>query len=87
MVEKNDGGPAFPRTAADPDWGGGTESFEGMSLRDYFAAKAVVGIWSNESWVHVLITKAENKGLSTARGIAKCAYELADAMLEERRET
>ncbi|HOW49901.1 MAG TPA: hypothetical protein PLB26_19845 [Rubrivivax sp.] len=49
-----------------------TRQDAGMSLRDYFAAKALAGIAStyHENW--------------TPESAAKNAYELADAMLAER---
>ncbi|EEC0934979.1 hypothetical protein UM48_000248 [Salmonella enterica subsp. enterica] len=46
----------------------------GMTLRDYFAAKAMQGICAHsDSW-----------DISTHNGIAIVAYEIADAMLETR---
>jgi hypothetical protein len=48
-------------------------TFGGMSLRDYFAAKAMQGIASTE------------RGMSTeASMVAISAYQVADAMLEAR---
>lgn len=66
----DDGGPAFPGapTLADPA--------EGMSLRDYFAAKALQGLLSN-CWL-------ETDGVGVP-GFAKDAYNFADAMLQARR--
>ena len=50
-----------------------TYAFAGMSLRDYFAAKAMQGIASTE------------RGMSTeASMVAISAYQVADAMLEAR---
>lgn len=50
--------------------------YYGMTLRDYFAAKAVQGICSHsDTW-----------GLPTASAIAEQAYLIADAMLTERGE-
>lgn len=60
-----DGGPAFPRAANQWASDNGTE---GMSLRDYFAAK-------------VLQVACEDQ---TAAVAAKVAYEYADAMLKAR---
>lgn len=49
-------------------------SEQGMSLRNYFAAKAMQGICAHEdTW-----------GIATNAGIAKSAYELADAMMVAR---
>jgi len=50
-----------------------TYAFAGMSLRDYFAAKAMQGIASTE------------RGMSTeASMVAISAYQVADAMLQAR---
>ncbi len=61
-MSKDTGGPAFP-----------SERFkeEGMTLRDYFAAKAMQGLLACD-WVD------ENTD------IAQAAYEVADAMIKER---
>ena len=65
------GGPAFPCTEdnyADPRW-----SYEGMTLRDYFAAKAISGACADSLPDKLYCEVA-----------AKRAYELADAMLKAR---
>ena len=49
--------------------------YGGMTIRDYFAAAAIQGVLSNSS------TKF-NEGWM--KGLAKGAYEIADAMLEAR---
>ncbi len=76
-MSKNNGGPAFPRPVSEDDgrYGRNQEQYEaqeGMTLRDYFAAKALAGMASqfHEHWTTV--------------GIAQAAYELADAMIAER---
>ena len=61
------GGPAFPTTQY--DHGGETD---GMTLRDYFAAKAM------QALVHVQVKTAQSQ-------TAETAYEWADAMLEARK--
>lgn len=48
---------------------------EGMTLRDYFAAKAAGAVWASLS---------DMPADSAARLTAKFAYEIADAMLKER---
>lgn len=58
------GGPALPVDEAH-------SNFDGMTLRDYFAAKAMAAY----------ISHPESVGL-TEENIAKCAYDMADAMLE-----
>lgn len=79
---KEDGGQAFPA----PAWKRrfptpGTpplhvDAVPGMSLRDYFAAKAMQG----------LLAQSVGTALSSSVGDgAKYAYEMADAMLEERK--
>lgn len=69
MTNKNDGGAAFPQS--------GYERWApegGMTLRDYFAAKALQGICAHpDTW-----------GMQTPLIIAKECYTLADAMLEAR---
>ncbi len=60
------GGPAFP--AMHFDLG---DDEHGMTLRDYFAAKAMLGLLNSTR-------------ISQPDWIAKDAYEMADAMLKER---
>ena len=69
----NDGGPAFPTT--DPNYEQ-KYSGAGLSLRDYFAAKALLGILS--------AGREPQYGGSSMGGDAHAAYALADAMLAER---
>jgi len=61
-MSKNNGGPAFPHHELD---------HHGMTLRDYFAAKAMEGMLA--------------KGQSTA-DVSRWAYFVADAMLKAREE-
>lgn len=67
MSTRKNGGPAFPVPASES-----LPAVDGMTLRDYFAAKSLAGMASqyHEHW--------------TEQRIAECAYELADAMLKER---
>jgi len=73
------GGPAFPRPHSDDQQRNGVDDYpgnafydqEGMSLRDYFAAKALV-LAIND--------------LDTFPGMAAVAYAMADAMLEARKQ-
>ena len=72
----NTGGPAFPCSdILERDSKGSFQGVEissaGMSLRDYFAAKAMLGIHE----------RVDSGGFAR---VAKLAYELADAMLEAR---
>lgn len=70
--------PAFPQKRQIYRSGFATKEYEpveGMTLRDYFAAKAMQGICNSRS-------HSELKGHAIAS--AKVAYELADAMLKAR---
>lgn len=70
--EQDDGGPAFPIVETDLILG--TRIDTGMTLRDYFAAKAMAAMLSIEQ-VHLDHGETE---------IAVWAYQQADAMLAER---
>jgi hypothetical protein len=76
MSTKDNGGPAFPCDVFDPEVNG-PEQHEGMTLRDYFAAKAMTSLIGMLPWV----TTAKDGEPSV---IAKRAYEVADAMLKAR---
>lgn len=67
MTEQTTGGPAFPDGSIN-EWG---IAKSGMTLRDYFAAKAMLGLLNSTR-------------ISQPDWIAKDAYEMADAMLKER---
>lgn len=79
-MSKNNGGPAFPLAIYDGDSIGISR---GMSLRDWFAAKAMQGIYA----CPVQLYRADGTPMPdpiTSADIAKMAYEEADAMLAER---
>lgn len=90
-MSEQDGGPAFPV----PDGRGHPHSF-GMSLRDYLAAKALVGMFSGgghrdvaaaieeECRDQAIATTATDIGHFAEERIASMAYAMADAMLAER---
>ena len=65
MEKINDGGTAFP-------WSNNS----GMSLRDYFAAHAMMG----------MLAAPDKEDPATQRGVAEHAYRQADAMLRARKE-
>ena len=67
----NTGGPAFPAHHYDL-----VDGEHGMTLRDYFAAKAMQGL--------LAAGRDPQYGGSSAPGDAKAAYMLADAMLKAR---
>lgn len=68
----NDGGPAFARPGMNSNWERGQQ--EGMTLRDYFAAKAMAA----------LLTQPEAANNWADERVAEWAYNAADAMLAER---
>jgi hypothetical protein len=70
MSDANTGGPAFPVPLDAFD------DREGMTLRDYFAAKAMQGILAG---THPIVKETEP--LPT---VARVAYAQADAMLKAR---
>lgn len=73
-MSKSTGGPAFPEQQGADVHGEKYSISPGMTLRDYFAAKAMAEIlarWgSHQDVAH--------------HSIAKIAYQMADAMLSER---
>lgn len=82
-MSKNDGDPAFPRPAT-PNTGALAQ--EGMSLRDYFAGQALVGlIVGIDPSPYVSGTRIlKDLDLDSATSAASRAYAYADAMLAER---
>lgn len=80
----NHGGPAFPASVAEIQ-GLATNSAEfgipGMSLRDYFAAQVLPGMYAHlDKWVLAANSRRESVEVT----IALAAYEVADAMLKAR---
>jgi len=68
----SDGGPAFPHVGTNTN--GGINVVEpGMTLRDYFAGQALVGILISESSIG-----------ETSDAVAVHAYEYADSMMSFR---
>lgn len=83
MSNQNNGGPAFPLTRESSF----SKNYEGMTLRDYFAA----GFASAQATTTSADTAFINAdyvdprdGVSVAERIARSSYELADAMLAAR---
>lgn len=77
MSKKNDGGPAFPEPVMD------FAQYRGMTLRDYFAARAmqafITGAMSDGT--------AFNPKSGDHDAAAEVAYLIADAMLRAREES
>lgn len=82
MSKQNDGGPAFPhstRLVAPDTYERLTHGW--MSLRDYFAAKAMQGLLANNMMGDASLHECAPDWLSD---ISVGAYEFADAMLRAR---
>ena len=93
MSKIEDGGPAFPVVKDQYDYGYEKEMPKqvalGMTLRDYFAAKAMQGLLSApyaENEDHMTVSISDGLGFRDGmRGrIAVAAYAMADAMLKAR---
>jgi hypothetical protein len=69
--------PAFPATA---DLGDRVRVYKGMTLRDYFAAKAMQGLISSH-WCEEARVIAPKFGVEE---LATDAFKMADAMLKAR---
>lgn len=81
-MKNNDGGPAFPCID-------GSANYHqiGMSLRDYFAAKAMQGLLCNsevERYRQTIDGRVSESRQIEA--ISQMCYEMADAMLKSREE-
>jgi hypothetical protein len=76
MTTINDGGPAFPVPEVFDERRGEVIQYgwSGMTLRDYFAAKAMQGFAADTAagWP------------DGSEGMARCAYDWADSMLKAR---
>lgn len=73
MSAPYDGGSAFPNTVPDQEHTPFYCHHHGMTLRDWFAGKALQGICSQKAWE-----------LCSPEKIAEWAFNHADAMLEAR---
>lgn len=76
MMSKDTGGSAFPmlgNIGYDSEW----QIDEGMSMRDYFAAKAMQGFAASPSMI-------DSNDLRAISYVAAASYAMADAMLAER---
>lgn len=74
MNRYNTGGPVFP-VSHDMALVAGLQNAYGMTLRDYFAAKAMQSAFSEGNFTFTL---------EDYRHLAKVAYAIADAMLSAR---
>lgn len=83
MSTVNDGGPAFPAPKNSLDRAG---PLGGMTLRDYFAAKALVGLFAIEANPRVGEICEPFRADKHCDQMAEISYQLADAMLRARGE-
>lgn len=84
-AQPNDGGPAFPHPQG---WRRDPAISDGMTLRDYFAAKALVGLlaepFSEGSSATVSHLAPMRPNDEPGDSFARASYLLADAMLKAR---
>lgn len=78
-MSRETGGQAFPRQQWEYDGQNNVLQYqeEGMTLLDYFAAKAMQGILSNPG-------QLDNVNEDAAKWVSRDAYKVADAMLKAR---
>jgi hypothetical protein len=78
-----DGGPAFPCEQHETNDNNWNQTFEpGMTLRDYFAAKALVAVYAD---YQTSVRNGECDGDRDWRGeISRASWLMADAMLAAR---
>ena len=77
MEQVNDGGPAFPTSRVNIN-GEVVPDEDGMTLRDYFAAKAMQGFCAS----FANVATKDTRGFIV--DMPRIAYEFADAMLKAR---
>lgn len=77
-MERDNGGSAFPYLVPERF----TAAGEGMSLRDYFAGQALLGVQIAQ--IHGALTGSGTMFLEE-KDTAEAAYTIADAMLEARK--
>lgn len=85
MSNQPNGGPAFPKAGLDP-WGAAKSVETGMTLRDYFAAKAMQGYLAN-SWQAQELDATGDSSREQMAIVAEISYVMADALLAERERT
>ncbi|MDL2186748.1 hypothetical protein P5706_21390 [Pseudomonas sp. ChxA] len=76
-MSKDNSEPAFPAPEASMEHYGKADGYTGMSLRDYFAAKAMQGFSASPS----MIDSNDSRAIAY---VAAASYAMADAMLAAR---
>lgn len=70
--------PAFPSQVGD-------RPHAGMTLRDYFAAKAMQSVLSNQTFLEAVLQEAQI-GIPASEAVSRTAFVMADAMLKQRQQ-
>ena len=73
---------AFPGME-DKAFGQDTGHYYGMTLRDYFAAKAMQSVLSNQTFLETVLRDAQ-VGTIASDAVSRTAFVMADAMLKQR---
>lgn len=86
MKTQNTGGPAFPQHgwSSNPEILARMQENCGMTLRDYYAGKALQGLLSNTLVSIAFCENSKQDPAKTVSHIANRCFALADAMIEER---
>jgi hypothetical protein len=85
MTRSNDGGPAFPTDVGDYTTGATRSILQpGMTLRDYFTAAVVSGIYANPGLSAGIFEQCKNDPKQSSAVIATMAKIQAEAILKAR---
>jgi len=95
MSKNKTGGPAFPEKKLEQipthivrgevkEFREEFRHYSGMTLLDYFASKAMVGIFSNESQYKAVQNVMRATDKATNECLAGYAYNIAEAMIAEK---
>ncbi len=83
-MTKDTGGPAYPTNNWQKVVPLSTGYSEGMTMRDYFAAKAMQAMLTSPEFM-VVVTADQAVGANARERVSNVAYRYADAMLEARK--
>ena len=81
-MNKDNGGPAFPTVEA--NYHNENMRSEGISIRDYFAAKALAGMLADRANIERFDVISNQELVDPEALMATAAYQMADAMLKVR---